>query len=246
MPRLAHRPPAYCLHKSTHQAVVSLNGSKIYLGPYGSRRSLQRYQEVLKQWEQARHRRAKEVTDFGEAIESVNSQPVVVSLTAAQLRDKRLAGRPITISELIFVYRRHTHEYYRKNGEVTREAGAIDDSLRILRRHYRKTFVSDFGPVALDALREKMIDELDWSRKCLNKQVNRIRGMFQWAGSKEIVDSDLPLSLRQLSGLKKGRTRARETARVTTVSDKVIEATIAALPQVVSDKAFACVLFLLP
>jgi integrase len=89
--------------------------------------------------------------------------------------------------------------------------------------------------VALDALREKMIDELDWSRKYLNKQVNRIRGMFQWAGSKEIVDPDLPLSLRQLSGLKKGRTRARETARVTTVSDKIIETTIAALPQVVAD-----------
>jgi hypothetical protein len=136
MPRLAHRPPVYCLHKSTHQAVVSFNGSKIYLGPYGSRRSLQRYQEVLKQWEQQRHRRAREVMGFGEAIGSVNSRPVVVELTAAQLRDKRLAGRPVTISELIFVYRRHTHEYYRKNGEVTREAGAIDNALRILRRHF--------------------------------------------------------------------------------------------------------------
>ena len=54
MPRLFHRPPKYCLHKSTQQAVVSLNGTRIYLGPYGSRRSHIRYQEVLKDWESQR------------------------------------------------------------------------------------------------------------------------------------------------------------------------------------------------
>ena len=48
MPRLFHRPPLYRLHKSTKQAVVSFFGNKIYLGPYGSPRSHERYQEILK------------------------------------------------------------------------------------------------------------------------------------------------------------------------------------------------------
>ncbi len=55
MPRLFHRPPKYRFHKTTKQAVVSFFGKHIYLGPYGSHRSHQRYQEVLEEWDTARH-----------------------------------------------------------------------------------------------------------------------------------------------------------------------------------------------
>jgi integrase len=233
MPRLFHRPPQYRLHKTTKQAVVSFFGKQVYLGPYGSQGSLERYQKLLKDWESQRHRRSFTPKSFDDEASAPPS--VVVSLTAAKLRERHQAGSPITISELIFVYRRHTHEYYRKNGQVTREASVIDDALRILRRHHGRSVANKFGPVVLDALREKMIDELDWSRKYLNKQVNRVRSMFQWASAKEIVDPSVPAALRELSGLKKGRTRARETSRITTVSDKVIETTIAVLPLVVAD-----------
>src|SRR5688572_16824960 len=179
MPRLVHRPPAYRRHKSTNQAVVSFFGDKIYLGSYGSPRSLMRYQELLKKWERARHQESANAlrnNELGPPPTSSNR----VSLTAAKLREKHQCGRPITISELIFVYRNHTQQYYQKNGEVTREAGVIDDALRILRKHYGNTCLTDFGPVALDELRGAMIDELDWSRKYINKQVSRIRSMFKW------------------------------------------------------------------
>ncbi len=52
------------------------------------------------------------------------------------LRQKRRQGSPLTINELVLVYRRHTHEYYRKNGKVTREATIIDDVIRYLRKHH--------------------------------------------------------------------------------------------------------------
>ncbi len=136
---------------------------------------------------------------------------------------------------MIFVYRKHTREYYRKNGEVTREAGVINDALRILRQHYGTTFAANFGPVALDELRDTMIDELDWSRKYINKQVNRIRCMFKWASAKEIDDAGMSTSLRELSGLKKGRSRARDTSRVRIISDSVVNATLAVLPDVIAD-----------
>ena len=234
MPRLFHRPPKYRLHKTTKQAVVSFFGKHIYLGPYGSQRSLQRYQEVLTEWEYLRDRERDDIqADSKHRAPDTNGE--VSGVTASTLREKNLAGSPIAICELILVYRRHTHQYYRKNGEVTREAGAIDDALRILRRHHALTYASDFGPVLLDQLRESMIDELDWSRKYINKQVNRIRGMFKWASSQEIIDVSITRALRELPGLKKGRTRARETKRVTLVSDADIDATIPALPEVVAD-----------
>ncbi len=128
MPRLYHRPPKYGLHKGSKQAIVSLFGQRVYLGPYGSPRS-------------------------------------------------------------------HT-EYYRKNGKLTREATLIDDVIRILRKHHATDFLDDFGLAALEILREKMIDELDGSRKHINKQVGRLVRMFKWAVGKELVDPSVPVALK--------------------------------------------------
>lgn len=232
MPRLVHQPPAYRLHKSTQQAVVSLYGEKVYLGPYGSSRSHARYQEILKKWERLRHQ-LENVS--GEPESPGTAVPEIPKITAEKLRDKRRRGVPITITEVIFVYRGHTRAYYQKNGEVTREAGLIDDALRILRKHYGTSFVNDFGPVALDDLRDKIIEELDWSRKYINKQANRIRSMFKWASANEIVDAAVAAALRELAGLKKGRSKARETSRVKIVKDSIVNATLNSLPEVVAD-----------
>ncbi len=80
----------------------------------------------------------------------------------------------ISINELILVYRRHAQSYYRKDGEVTREAEIIDEVLRFLRQAPWERSGPQFGPLALDNLRDKMIDDLDWSRKYINKQVSRL------------------------------------------------------------------------
>jgi len=90
-----------------------------------------------------------------------------------------------TIDELVLVYRRHTYEYYRKNGEVTRDAKTIDEVIRVLRKKHGKEPIEEFGPTALGELREHMIDNLDWSRQYINKQVPRLVGMFKWAVGKE-------------------------------------------------------------
>ncbi|QDT68765.1 hypothetical protein MalM25_16900 [Planctomycetes bacterium MalM25] len=46
MPRLFHTPPKYRRHKSTQQAIVEFGGKRIYLGPYGSAKSHERYQQA--------------------------------------------------------------------------------------------------------------------------------------------------------------------------------------------------------
>jgi len=228
MPRLYHRPPKYSLHKGTKQATVCLNGERIYLGPYGSPQSHARYQETLKAWQADREK----VRSLSPPDESVKK---TAKVTPAVLRDKRRAGTPLTVNELVLVYRCHTYQYYRKHGEVTREATIIDDVIRFLRKHHATTLLDDFGPVALDELREAMIADLDWSRKHINKQVNRLVRMFTWAAEKELVDPSVPLALKSLAGLKKGRTTARESQGVTCVDDAVVDATVPYLPDVVAD-----------
>ena len=143
MPRLFHRPPKYRLHKGTKQAVVSLNGRRIYLGPYGSERSHQKYQEVLKQW-QAERQKAKDA-----AKEESSAEALAKAITPVTLREKRRHGMIITIDELVLVYRRHTKEYYRKNGKITREAELIDEVIRLLRKKHGRDPLEEFGPTAL-------------------------------------------------------------------------------------------------
>jgi len=179
MPRLFHRPPKYRLHKSTKQAIVSFNGQKIHLRPYGSVRSHQKYQGILKQWQAERHSREKPNS------EKSRQQALADAITPVTLRQKRLHGLTVTIDELVLVYRRHTYEYYRKNGEVTREAKTIDEVIRVLRKKHGKEPIEEFGPTALSELREQMIDDLDWSRQYINKQVPRLVGMFKWAAPAE-------------------------------------------------------------
>jgi integrase len=229
MPRLFHRPPKYCLHKGTKQATVSLHGKRIYLGPYGSPESHKNYQELLRRWQAERGR---EPTGSQAANTPAHK---VTQLTTATLRAKRRGGSPLTINELVLVYRRHTRQYYRKNGRITREATITDDAIRYLRKHHATTFLDDFGPVVLDELRDGMITDLDWSRKHINKQVGRLVRMFKWAAEKELVDPSVATALKMLTGLKKGRTRARETKGVSCVDDAIVDATLPYLPEVIAD-----------
>ncbi|MEO8269712.1 MAG: hypothetical protein ABI557_08330, partial [Aureliella sp.] len=116
---------------------------------------------------------------------------------------------------------RFAREYCRKHGKITREASIIDDAIRILRKHYATVFLDDFGPIAMEPLREKMISQLNWSRNHINKQVSRLVRIFKWAASKELVDPKVPMALAALSGLKKGRCEAKETKGVSCVDDTV-------------------------
>jgi integrase len=232
MPRLFHRPPKYSHHRGTNQAVVSVNGRRVYLGPYGSASSHEKYRAILQEWQRLRHQAAapRRIRQ-----PEADADTVANSITPATLRARRSAGLPVTCDELILVYRRHAHEYYRKAGVVTREAELIDEVAKFLRQRHGRLQLESFGPVALDELRDAMIEELDWSRTHINKQVRRIVAMFTWAAEKELVTPTVPLALKALAGLKKGRCRARETKGVECVSDADVDATLPHLPLVIAD-----------
>lgn len=50
MPRLTSGNPTYRLHRASGQAIVTLNGRDIYLGPFGTKTSKRAYDRVLGQW----------------------------------------------------------------------------------------------------------------------------------------------------------------------------------------------------
>jgi integrase len=131
-------------------------------------------------------------------------------------------------------YLKHAGEYYVKGGRQTREFGCIREAFKPLRQMYELTLVDEFGPLCLQALRESMV-ELGWSRKYINKQISRVRRMFRWGVSHELVKAETYHALRAVEDLKKGRTSARDFAPVGPVADDVVEITLAELSPIVAD-----------
>jgi integrase len=106
--------------------------------------------------------------------------------------------------------------------------------LRFVQPTYGRIPAIEFGPLALKAIRQKMI-EADLSRGVINKNVGRIPRMFRWVAAEEKVPVTVSQALLTLPGLKKGRTDARETPPVKPVDDEVIMTTLEYLPSVVAD-----------
>ncbi|TWT35162.1 site-specific tyrosine recombinase XerC [Posidoniimonas corsicana] len=140
----------------------------------------------------------------------------------------------LTAAELMAAYLTHAREYYVKNGELTREFGCITEALREVRPLHGETLVADFGPKALKAVRERMI-EVGWSRRYINKQVGRVLRMFKWGVAEELVPPAVHLALATVPGLRKGRTAAPDLAPVQPVADELIEKTLKHLPPMIAD-----------
>ncbi len=67
--------------------------------------------------------------------------------------------------------RKFAEDYYRKDGEVTSEYGCIIESLKkIVRKSTVRTIANDFGLLALQAVRQRMVDN-GWSHGYNNKSI---------------------------------------------------------------------------
>jgi integrase len=139
-----------------------------------------------------------------------------------------LAGRSadpygIIVGELAVRYFEHARQHYRKNGKETSEVTSIRSALRLLVKADGTTRVQEYGPLKFQALRTRMIDA-GWRRKSINKQIGRIRRMFKWGVSQELVPTDTLVALNSVAGLRAGRSKAIESAPVLPVSEAAIEA----------------------
>jgi integrase len=205
MPRLTESLPKYRKHKASGQAIVELNGRRHYLGPYGTKASKLEYDRLVGEWLQ--HGR------------QIQPGPMRADLT---------------VVELIVAYLHHVDGYYRKDGQPTSEARDITLSLRPVKALYGRHSCAEFGPTALKVVRQKMVEE-GLARKVVNQRVGRIKRMFKWGASSELIPASIPQALSMVEGLKRGRTEARETKPVQPVDDSVVDATIPYLPSVVAD-----------
>lgn len=188
--------PAYRRHKPSDQAVVTLNGKDFYLGPWQSVVSRHAYDKLIAEW-----------------ISNGRQLPGTVECGS------------LTVGELLVAYLTFAQEYYSCDGAVTSEFTCMKDAIRPLRALYVSIAVRDFGPLALKAVRQRMIDQ-GLSRRHINQRVNRLRRIFKWGVENELVPSPVLHALQAVAPLKMGRTTAPETKPVLPAPDEHVDAVL--------------------
>jgi hypothetical protein len=129
-----------------------LNGKDHYLGPWKSSAAKAEYERLISEW----------------------------LAGGRQLAD---SGNGLTVNDLMLAYLNHADKHYRKpDGEATRQLELIRLAMRPLKELYGRTPASEFGPLALKAVRQRMVDKGTLCRLTINEHVSKIKRMFAWGG----------------------------------------------------------------
>ena len=206
MPPKKKSVPNYSLHKPTGQAYVrfTTRGTRrtVYLGKHDSPESHAEYARILAEL------RAGQSPD---APSASTSAPI---------------ARTPTVNEVLLAFLTWAETYYRTpDGRPTHEIVELKLSARPVRELYGHTPAKEFGPKALTAVRQQMIDA-GLCRTLINRRMERVRRAFRWAASEELVPVSVYDALRTLTGLRRGRSTARESEPVGPVGTATVDATL--------------------
>ncbi|MCE5280300.1 MAG: tyrosine-type recombinase/integrase [Planctomycetaceae bacterium] len=185
--------PSLCRHKKTNQGYVIIDGRWFYLGDYDQPRTKQRYHQLIAEW-----------------------------LACGRMlpQDKNT----LTIIELADLFWQYAKTYYvSPTGKPTTELAHFKQLLKMIKKLYGFSKAADFGPLALKALRQEMIDK-GWCRINVNHHVGRIKRIFRWATENELVPGNSYHSLQAVVGLKRGHCQVREGRTVRPVPMHMVEA----------------------
>lgn len=188
--------PSYRFHKARNCAVVTIDDRNFYLGPHDSPESYEKYARLIAEWK-SKHACPGSTPAFGHD------------------------GAAVKVNELILSFWRHAQLRYIKNGQPTSEIRSFRTALRPVRQLYGREPVTSFGPLALVACRQQLI-EAKICRKRINQHVGRIRQMFKWGVARELVPETVWRALCAVEGLKFGE--APETPPVKPVPEPNIAA----------------------
>jgi hypothetical protein len=114
------------------------------------------------------------------------------------------ATAPLSVLELVHAHWKFAKQHYCKVGEPTHEVAKIHSALKPVMKLYRKTAASQFGPLELKAVRAAMID-LGWSRNYVNQSAGRVRRVFKWGVSEELVPPSVLHGLQSVDRNFEGR-----------------------------------------
>ncbi|MCP4571464.1 MAG: tyrosine-type recombinase/integrase [bacterium] len=151
-----------------------------------------------------------------------------------------------TIVDVVLAYIDFAEAYYPAGNRT--EVANLHYAIDPLVVRYGHDVALEFGPRKLKEHRQWLIDtpyrrvngsgkvikEETRSRAYINAQIDRIRRMFTWAASEELIPPSVPQALATVANLRKGRTKAREPAKRRPVAWPDVAAVAAVVSPIVS------------
>lgn len=206
------RTPKLRFHKGSGQALVCLDGKRIYLGRWGTPQAEQEYRRMVAEW---LSRGAAEPPKRGPAAEPAKPASV-------------------TIAELCAAYLRHAEKWYRKDGEVTGTIYTVRSAVRALDALYGDRDAAEFTATTFDVVLANLAEQ-KLSRPYINSLAAVIKQLFRWGARQRLVPVGAWHEAQLVANLQQGRTEAYEPAPVEPVAESLVEATLPHLPTVVQD-----------
>lgn len=205
----ARKIPKLGIHAATGQARVVIEGRTLYLGRAG-REANERYRKLIATW-----LATGQLPDGGGAAARVDG-----------------AG-PRTVEDLAARFLEAHDGYYRSpTGERTKELRNFVDAFRPLLARFGKLPADQFSPRRLKEVQEAMVAN-GWARPTINKHLSRVKHLFKWSTSEELIPAGVYHGLQAVDGLKRHRTTAPEPEPVEPVPERAYEATLPHLPPMV-------------
>ncbi len=175
MPWKADRIPTYRLNRRSGRVVTLRVGRDVYLGAYGSPESKAEYRRVIAEF-----------------------------LAAGREDPQPPPADALTWCELAARYLRYAAGYYRApDGSESRTVKTIKCALASLLPLYGDQSVESFGPLALKAVRNRII-ETGKARKTVNDYVATIKRIVRWGVGEELGVAEGHGSLARGRGVEAG------------------------------------------
>lgn len=190
--------PRYTLHKPSGQGRARHQGRDIYFGVYEAPSSHEKY--------------ARFVAEL-----AVTSSPRPEETAFA------VADPELPVAEMILRFLRHAQGYY---GVVSKELVSLAGALKPVNLLYGTLRAGQFGPLALKAVQQHMIDQQKLCRNEINRRLGRIKRAFKWAVSEQLIPPSVFQGLQAVTGIRRGRSNALERPAVEPVSTDVVRATL--------------------
>lgn len=195
------RVPSYCIHTARNQAYVRLDVEMVYLGAPHSSESREKYDRLIAEWMQA-----------GRVYVKPADKPTV------------------SVNEILLAYRRHAEQFYvNPDGTPGPDVERVNLALRPVMDLYGTTPAEQFGPKALQAVQNRMVDD-GLCRRTVNQRVGVVKRAFKWAVRQEWIPPGVFHGLQAVDGLRRGRSKATESKAVKPVPQNVVEAVMKYLP----------------
>jgi integrase len=141
----------------------------------------------------------------------------------------------VTVADLVARFLIHAKDFYRKpSGRPTGSWERYILAVRPLVKFYGETLVSNFGPLALKAVREDMVRS-GLARRTVNTRITLIKTMFRWGVENELVPVTVHQALLAVRILEEGKTTAPDYPPVPAVDKEIVLKTIKHCHKIVAD-----------